>query len=108
MMPLDQDKRRSYDRNGFEREERETQAINYLIDEQAELARLKRWEELLPLIPQLRQAGHQGERRLIAEVRNGVHDSLRYRVWPLLILDPLRKFGECRDVLENKDINLDL
>jgi hypothetical protein len=108
MMPLDQEKRRSYDRNGFEREERETQAINYLIDEEADLARLRRWEELLPLVAELRRGGREGERRLVVEVRRGVHDSLRYRVWPLLILEPLRKFGECRDVLENKDVNLDL
>lgn len=45
---------------------------------------------------------------MINEVREGVFDGLRHKVWPLLIQEPLFKFEDCRDKCENKEINLDL
>jgi hypothetical protein len=45
---------------------------------------------------------------VISEVREGVCDQLRHKVWPLLIQEPLMRFEECRDRCENKEVNLDL
>lgn len=45
---------------------------------------------------------------MIDEVRFGVYDGLRHKVWPLLIQEPLYRFEDCKNKGENKEINLDL
>jgi hypothetical protein len=62
----------------------------------------------LPRLTELRNSGKEGEKRVIGEVREGVFDGLRHKVWPLLIQEPLVKFEDCRGLCENKDVNLDL
>lgn len=53
-------------------------------------------------------SGKEGEKQMIELVREGIADALRYKVWPLLIQQPLIKYEDCEWIHENKDINLDL
>lgn len=82
--------------------------MSYLVDQEREQQREKRWQLLLPRVVALRNSGRDGEKRIIGEVREGVSDGLRHRVWPLLIQEPLVSFEDCRGRCENKDVSLDL
>ena len=56
----------------------------------------------------MKNGGKEEERQLIYEVRKGIGDALRSKIWPLLIQKPVRPFEECRNKCQLKDIELDL
>ena len=71
-------------------------------------AREKHWEMLADGIEKLRCGGKQEQRQLINDIRRGIPDELRSKIWPQLIPPPSIKYDECRDRVDNQDISRDV